>query len=393
MDEFPFLEPPPNIETHGLMKLVGDDEFTAVDIRLLVSHYVETIVKHGDGTSRAALPEWSVEDPLTPLYTVVFGDYGDNAPAPRYRRAFLGLRAEQVRIEDEVPAELLERVSPIVFTGDQLSRPPQWLGGHGLVLGDPGDADTLAGFWNLRSIGVSVAFWPLPDGGKFNAYCLEHLKQVIPTAQENGEIFGPELWRFEWPEGDREIPTEIKEVLDEVGARPTLGPISDWTWSQPLQRPSVWSARSRTVLGTVEDDTWGRRRMVFALPDHPCVGAQMRDSWLSHWIVSVSALSEYDNPGYTLRLPSLPDLNRWASDVFDPIDHVRLNGGAIGIFKRPRDTRLKFPLAQEIRGGSAGSAAWGPHRRDEFGGRGREPDHPSDGRPLGMPNVPASGRA
>jgi hypothetical protein len=308
VEAFPFLEAPSDIRMHGLLELVGDDEFSVVDVRLLVSHYYSTIIQQGGGQARTVMPSWSANDQLAPLYAVVFGDYGEDAPAPRYRRAFHALRAEEVQIEARVPTQVLGRVTPILLTADRLGRPPSWLDGHGILLGDPMDPDTLAGFWNLRSIGLRVAFWPLPDGGTFRAYCVEHLRRVTPNPREERERPGPDFWRLEWPATDADIPVELRAVLEEVGARPTLAQINDRTWSQPTRQPAVWSTRSRSVLATVEDDRWGRSRMVLSLPDHPYSGAEARH-YFSHWLVDVSALSEYDTPGYTVRIPSLPDLN------------------------------------------------------------------------------------
>jgi hypothetical protein len=313
---------------------------------LAVSHYYETIVRFGGGESSAAWPNWSIQDPLASLCSVAFGDYGTEAPGPRFRRAFEFLRADEIRIEEDVPTELLNRVTPIGFTADRLARPPRWLSGHGLVLLDPSDPEMLAAFWNLRSLGLSVAPWPLDDGGKFAAYSLEHLKRVIPSPGESGEIVGPYLWRNEWPR-PHPIPDAIRAVLDEVDARPTVAVVDDRTWSQPTTKAEVWSSQSRGVLAVVDDDRSGKSQMAFALPPHPYAAASTGPMWLPHWIVDVSKTSEYDTPGYTLRLPRLPDLNRWATEALSPIDGARLNGSAVGIFSQPDATTIRFRLPEE----------------------------------------------
>ena len=58
-----------------------------------------------------------------------------------------------MRIDASVPAEVLDRVTPISFTRDGLRRSPGWFEGHGLVVGDPHDVTQLMRF--IKSIGIT----------------------------------------------------------------------------------------------------------------------------------------------------------------------------------------------------------------------------------------------
>ena len=158
VERFPHLRQPREISMHGLFDLVGDDEIGLVTIRVLASHYYETFVRYSGGKSRAVWLNWTAEDALAPLWTLLFGDYGEDRPGPRCRRAYLALEAEEIRIDASVPTEVLDRVTPISFTHDSLRRSPGWFEGHGLVIGDAHDVTHLTRFWNLRSTGADVAF-------------------------------------------------------------------------------------------------------------------------------------------------------------------------------------------------------------------------------------------
>ena len=349
---FPHLRQPRELSIHGIFDSVGDDELGLVTIRLLASHYYETFVRFGAGKSSAAWPNWSVEDELLPLWTVFFGDYGDSPPARRCWRAFLAIEAEEIRIEATLPVEVLGRATPIAFTADRLRRSPGWFEGHGLVIGDPTDPTHLLRYWNLRSTGARVAFWPISGVERTQEFCLEHLKSVIPAPRPDGQpTIGPFLWRPDgWPRGERVselIPEPISALIAEVEARPTLADLDDETWRQPLHRPAVWTARARRVLANVEDDQWENRKMVFPLPPHPFDDGRDEGFWRSHWLTTLSTTGEYNYPGYTIRLPSIPELNEWASRAITVIGDVRLADGAVGVVTEPKDSSLEINLVEE----------------------------------------------
>jgi hypothetical protein len=135
--------------------------------------------------------------------------------------------------------------------------------------------------------------------------------------------------------------------LKELDVRPTLGHLDDGLWTQPLHRPAVWSSQGRRVLANVEDDRWGKKKMVFSLPPHPFESGRFDRLWHTHWLTTLSATGEYNYPGFTIRLPSIPKLNEWASSAVTVIGDVRLADGAIGVVTEPRDTSLEVKLVEE----------------------------------------------
>ena len=87
--------------------------------------------------------------------------------------------------------------------------------------------------------------------------------------------------------------------------------------------------------------------MVFSLPPHPYESGHFDHLWHSHWLTTLSSTSEYNYPGYTIRLPSIPKLNPWASTAVTAIGDVRLANGAVGVVIEPRDTSLEINLVAE----------------------------------------------
>ena len=92
---------------------------------------------------------------------------------------------------------------------------------------------------------------------------------------------------------------------------------------------------------------WGNRKMVFPLPPHPFDNGRDEGFWHSHWLTTLSATGEYNYPGYTIRLPSVPELNEWASRAITAIGDVRLADGAVGVVTAPKDASLEINLVEE----------------------------------------------
>ncbi|MCY4085406.1 MAG: hypothetical protein OXG37_00605 [Actinomycetia bacterium] len=339
------LRLPGGLGHRGLFEPVGDDELGAVelgavDVRMQISHYWEDTYRHGQN-SAGALPVWSTDDHFAPLWAVLFGVYGDEQPGPRFRKAFVeGLRASRVEISGDVSPQLAVLGNPLSLTGDGLI-PCNWPSrGHGLVLGDPTNPEHLRHFWNLRSLGMSVAFWPLEDGLRCVQFCQAHVRQ-IPTSQDD---LGLCLWKCGgWAQGESLSPA-LRDALP-AGIKPVRAGVGDWTWSQPSYRPVVWAARSESVLASVEETRWGTRRMVFPLQAGGPYPHSRVDFHHAYWIVQVSPLTEFSYEPGTIRLPALPDLNEWASRKLTAHARaVRLTGRSVDFFAHHRDSSLDLSL-------------------------------------------------
>jgi hypothetical protein len=341
------LRLPPDLGMDGMFDSHGDRPLGLADIRFAAKHYYDTEFRFSPERSNAALPVWSDQNPLAALYSVLFGEYGDHATGVRLKNAFRALESAEHKIVDRVPIELLGQVTPVRFTGDQLTPPLDVRDGDGVVLGDPDNAADLAGFWNLRSLGLRIVFWPTSGPDALETYCLGSISEGASRA---GERWDPYVWSREpWgdPERAPKIPGPLEELYTELGAKPLRATLSASTWVQPGHRPGAWSSLSRSVLGSVED-RWSRLSIVFELPPSPYPATPVERSWDAHWMTTISTYGEHAFPDHTVRLPKLPELNGWASEQMSPIRHVRAEGGGIAAFTRVGDTSVDLHLVEKV---------------------------------------------
>jgi hypothetical protein len=304
----PHLSWPRRVEHLGLFEPIGErHHLAAVDVRLPIDHLWEHEFRHRED-SRYVWPSWRVDDPLGVLFLALFGDYGDNAVGLRLRRAYReGLRARELRIMDEVPAELTEAGTPIRLTGSELRRFRGWRDGDGVFVGDPANADDLRQFWNLRATGRDVTFLPEADPARVRAYVAAHLQHMPPREHD---FFG-EVWLSRtWRRGEQ-LPEALAGLVPD-GMSVLRGHADDQSVARDERERDHFATDSETVLASVEEDTW-RTRMIFPLPQRRPFPASRFESHFAHWAISVSPLSEYTYEPRTLRLPGLPDLNPWAS--------------------------------------------------------------------------------
>jgi hypothetical protein len=347
VDAFPYLRLPGEMRMRGILRATAVGELSLLDVRVLASHYYETLFVRPGAKSRTARPRWGSSDALAPLYTVMFGEYGVSDD-DRFARAFRALGAEDVALAPQVPPTLAHSVTPITFTADQL-RLSSMQRGDGLLLGDPRNPEHLATFWNLRAQGLGIAFWPLDNPDPVEAYCIESIGRLMPPQEGDPEPQPVYLWKCEdWGEEPR-VPHKLSAAIAEAGGRAVLGRAKSHLAVRADRRSQVWATVPQSTLATVEDDRFGHRTMVFALPPAPYSHHRISEHelWDVHWLVTVSALGEYDYPGFTVRLPNLPELNPWASQALHPIREVRLSSSAVGLFLNPTATSVNLRLVEE----------------------------------------------
>lgn len=304
----PHLAWPDRVEHLGLFEPIGERQHLAVaDVRLPIDHLWEHEFRHRDD-SPYVWPSWRVDDPFAALFQVLLGDYGDGAVGLRLRRAYRdGLRAREIRIVGEMPAEFAEAGTPIRLTGSELRRFRGWRDGDGVFVGDPVDADDLRQFWNLRATGRDLAFLPEEDPTRVRSYVAAHFEHMQP--QEH-DFFGT-VWRSRAWQGGEDLPEGVAALVPN-GMRVLRGHADDESVARGERDRDHFATESETALASVEESTW-RTKMIFPLPQRRPFPASRFESHFAHWAISVSPLSEYAYEPKTLRLPGLPDLNPWAS--------------------------------------------------------------------------------
>lgn len=343
IDEYPWLDQPGPTRSVKLFES-SDGGFPLVDIRRITAHYAFKYFRHDVEQSRATLVRWATDDPLGPLWSATFGSYGTDEFAARFEQAFMSLRAQEESIDvvAAAPAELRSRLTTIELTSDRLIPARTRSPGHGLVIGDSQDAEHLIRFWNLRASGSDVVFWAVDAPNRTEQYCLEHFKQVTDLAAERGAAWSPNIWLCD--EGI-DVPDPVTAFAAKTKGEFAKLQVHRDPW-HTITRSSVWETSSTSVLGSVETNQFGTRQAAIAIPTEPFDNAEGEPHWLPRWLVTVSATGEFDYSGYTVRIPSVPPLNRWAARELGQFHELRLNGGTVGIVARPGETNVRMRLVR-----------------------------------------------
>jgi hypothetical protein len=276
-----------------------EGELPFVDVRPAISA-IYSELRH-QRASPWLRPTW---DDGSPLYAVLFGEYGLNDYVDWFMR---GLRAGQIDVA-QLPPGVVWTQTPLGVTEFALEPPfpPGGLRSDGIVIGDPENADDLALFWNLRAGGVDVGFWPHEDVARLQATAAQKIAQLA-AAPTREPALGIHMWSTGvWP-AQHGLPEPLVAAL---GERKRVLAHLDWhTFRQPLHEPEPVAADEASVLGVVEDDGYGNARLSMPLPPPPFAGFGP-ELFREHLLARVSLLVDPDDQN-TLRLPYLPDLNEW----------------------------------------------------------------------------------
>lgn len=284
-------------------------------------------------------PAWD-ESEVAPLFAVLYGEYEDGDFAEWFVRA---LRAGQLDA-GQLPPGLHWTRTPLGVTAYALEPPfpPGGLTSDGVVIGDAGDPNDVALFWNLRATGADVAFWPRDDVPPLQATAAAHVEQLLAAPRRELDR-GVELWSTsEWPQ-DYVLPDTLAAALGD--SERVLAHL-DWnTFRQPLNVPQLVAADEVGVLGAVEDDGYGNARLSLALPPTPFHDAGP-ELFQERLLVRLSLLVDRDET-HTLRLPYLPDLNDWYDRELTVVrDGVRVEVEAVSVFVPTRESSLSLRLAR-----------------------------------------------
>lgn len=320
-----------------------DDELPFLDVRRAISALNDKL-RHED-TTPWVCPAWEDDEANAHLYAVLYGEYGPEAPAPAYLEWFMqGLRAGRL---GGLPIPGLNWTrTPLGVTAVSLEPQvrPGGLYSDGVVFADPDNADDLALYWNLRAGGVDVAFWPRgSDDGPLVETACAHVEALALAAASAPERRRVELYATtQWPRDPR-LQTALKQAL--AGSEYVLAPL-DWeTFHQPLHVPDAVCAAATYVLGVVEDDGYGNRRLSAPLPELPLGG----DPELFHESLICRVAPIIDgSTTHTLTLPFLPDLNPWYErELTLSLDGIRVETETVGLFVSPNDTALSLRLPRQ----------------------------------------------
>jgi hypothetical protein len=280
------------------------------------------------------LPRWDPCDPLSDLFAVWFGGYGDSKYERELAERFADVATgHNLDLEAPLP-RVSEWVTPVKLTASRI----EYTGSTsvGFVLVDPGNAADLVLFWNVRAQG-NVAFpWPANHEGRLldaaRAWLTQALEpnKVAHVRSGAGEDLGPHL--VVWTNGESvAVPDSLREFCDAgtttIEAPDTMLPWG-WTGSHPLR-----TGFSRTFSIALSDVVDG-----FNVPvprNDP--GWESKPSRAVGVVAAhITVFSEFGLPtGWTVAVPRIRELSevldRQSGPSWPPFQRPTGDGRVIGV--------------------------------------------------------------
>jgi len=307
--DYPYLKNPYHIskgifydDWHTRKKVVG-----YIDVIHLIDYYWDEEFKHAkDDHSNCTYISWDVDDPLAHLFTAMFGVYPKNIGLKiNYTKAFKnGLRAKEVVIKDRLKADLSKRINPLKLTSSRLLNYREFGREDGLYIGDPKNFMDLLSFWNLRASGMETIFLPKNELERFKEFTTTFVSFLdeCPSKHPNFEDWIGVYSLRDEKDSQRTILSNFKTKKKFIFSH-----LTDTIWNGLNIKPSLPEFKSKSMLALVEQQ-YGRYRVDVPLPEKPF--SEDRKGSQSY-VISFSLLTEFEYPGYTLKIPNLPGLNEF----------------------------------------------------------------------------------
>ncbi len=199
---------------------------------------------------RLVLPRWDPTDPLSGLYAVWHGHYG-NSEYERALAARFAAAAKELPVgatDPQIP-DITGQLTPIGLTGVDIEH-TGLDSSTGIIALDAQDPVHLIAFWNLRACGAQVFPWPLGHGERLAQAADLWLQHVLDGGEVRrrrsgaGEEREPcvDVWMRQRQQA---VPDPLMAVLRErgVAALPWAwedhwGVLRGWTGSHPLRTDS-----------------------------------------------------------------------------------------------------------------------------------------------------------
>lgn len=128
---------------------------------------VEWLLDEPAPHQKFVLPQWDMDDPLSPLFEVWFGRYGDYPAAVELRSRFAkSAEVRTIDIDEPVP-DLSGLITPVKLTGLDMQYDSDHCGTY-IVLIDATDPADLILFWTARAASHRVLPWPMAHGDRLH---------------------------------------------------------------------------------------------------------------------------------------------------------------------------------------------------------------------------------
>ena len=323
------------------------NKITYLDVLNIIDRYWENEFKYSNN-SNCSYIEWDKDDDLNLLFTLFFGRYPTNLILKEdYPQNFIdGLKANIIKIgkQSSLPNTLVHQVTPLSLTQDRLSIfSDSFRNDSGLYIGKIDSFYDLVSFWNLRAAGLEIKFLPIDYQDRVQDFFREYVGVIDRRAKSHPKL---EDWIGVHYACDEKI---VKKSLSFLSPRKKycFSHVSNIIWNGLNVKPSLPRFEPKQVMGIV-DKKFGRSTIKIPLPDKPVLKEKrLRRSQIL--VSSISLSSEFDYPGYSLKIPFLPDLNEFYGRhiSIDP-DVFRVEQQGMGIIQHDHFEVVNvYPLSNQ----------------------------------------------
>lgn len=348
----PFLKDP----SHYAEKIFFQDWHTKknvlgyLDSLNIVDLYWEKEFKHKSARykSNCLLPKWSSDDPLHPLFSLLFGYFpSDYNLKEDFQNAFLkGLKSKEATIPDagELSGDFAGAAMPINVTASELRGYGGTWRGNGVFIGSSTDFTDLVYFWNLRASGLNVVFLPKENTSRFKTYIKSHIKSLDQAPNENPKFEDHiTIYHRDTHKTAQGIAQEFKGKRDFAYSH-----CDEINWNGLNIKPSTLYFEWQRTLASVEKD-YGKYHLTASLPEKKFLSPDThgRNVDSQQLVASIDPFSEFGYPGHTLKPPYLRQLNEfYGREIhFDPWS-TRVERDGIGMIVKASDTSISlYPIS------------------------------------------------
>ena len=323
------------------------NEIAFMDSVHLMEYYYDTEFRHKpeEFRSRWALIEWSQDDALSALFAVAFGSFPDCYNLENdFKQFFLnGLRGTTLRIEKSsaLTPEMAELSYPLLLTCQELPMRYRPLGCYdGIYVGNESSFDDLTAFWNIRSSGMRVEFFPVGHLDRTRDFIAAHLSR-LDSKPDTSPNFPDEIAVYCLEENFQEAERLVADLKTKKKFLfcPTVK-------AAYRTRPFSATTKPRQVLGNIEEGRLGYTAVI-PVPEKPLTCNSRRHTESQSLVASVRPTTGFQYPGHTLQPPFLPDLTEFYSRkiaIFPWTLRIE-KGGIAAIIRRYEETIDLHPLS------------------------------------------------
>jgi len=284
--------------------------------------------------SNFSLLEWEEKDPLSPLFSIIFGRYQNAFNLGRdFRKSFLeGLNGKILTINSKtnISSKINDVISPLQLTSIKLSLQNLLWTRQGLFIGDPKSFIDLCMFWNLRASGRRIAFLPAENIGIFKEYTNAFIASLkLGVAGRNPLTERLDIYYSALPQ--ESVIEELQQLnllakVQQIYCSPAL-------WNGLNIIPAKYFIQQQSIIANVDKNASGFQ-ISFATPAKEFIIDKKRTGF-QKLLVSITSSSEFSYQPCTLQVPYIDGLQELiGTKIFYDYSMIRIKKEEIGIISR-----------------------------------------------------------